>query len=110
MISIEEKQIPDRFKIVIFRVLQEALHNVAKHSKAKHVRVFLGSTDGHIELLVRDEGQGFDMEELRSEKGFSAGFGLISMKERTELSGGAFSVESSRGKGTAVRACWPVKE
>jgi PAS domain S-box-containing protein len=110
MISIEEKQIPDRFKIVIFRVLQEALHNVAKHSKAKHVRVFLGSTDGHIELLVRDEGQGFDVEELRSEKGFSAGFGLISMKERTELSGGAFSVESSRGKGTAVRASWPVKE
>jgi PAS domain S-box-containing protein len=110
MISIEEKQIPDRFKIVIFRVLQEALHNVAKHSKAKHVRVFLGSTDGHIELLVRDQGRGFDVEELQSEKGFSAGFGLISMKERTELSGGAFSVESSRGRGTAVRAIWPIKE
>ncbi len=110
MINIEEKQIPDRFKIVIFRVLQEALHNVAKHSKAKQVRVLLGGTDGHIELLVRDEGQGFDVEELRSEKGLSAGFGLISMKERTELSGGTFSVESSRGKGTTVRASWPINE
>lgn len=110
MINIEEKQIPDRFKIVIFRVLQEALHNVAKHSKAKLVRVFLRGTDGHIELLVKDEGQGFDVEALRSEKGLSAGFGLISMKERTELSGGAFSVESGRGKGTAVRASWPIQE
>jgi PAS domain S-box-containing protein len=110
MINIEEKQIPDHFKIVIFRVLQEALHNVAKHSKAKHVRVFLGGTDGHIELLVKDEGQGFDLEELRSGKELSAGFGLISMKERTELSGGAFSVESSKGRGTAVRASWPIKE
>jgi PAS domain S-box-containing protein len=109
MINIEEKQIPDRFKIVIFRVLQEALHNVAKHSKARHVRVFLGSTDGHIELHVKDEGQGFDVQELRSDKGLSAGFGLISMKERTELSGGAFSVESSKGKGTTVLARWPVE-
>jgi signal transduction histidine kinase len=109
-INIEEKQIPDRFKIVIFRVLQEALHNVAKHSKAKHARVFLRGTDGHIELLVKDEGQGFDVEGLRSEKGLSAGFGLISMKERTELSGGAFSVVSSKGRGTAVRASWPIKE
>jgi PAS domain S-box-containing protein len=110
MINIDEKQIPDHFKIVIFRILQEALHNVAKHSKAKHVLVSLGGTDSHIELVVKDEGQGFDVEELRSEKELSAGFGLISMKERTELSGGTFSVESSEGKGTVVRASWPIKE
>jgi PAS domain S-box-containing protein len=109
-IHIEEEEVPGRFKIVIFRVLQEALHNVAKHSKAKLVRVFLRGTDGHIELLVKDEGQGFDVEGQRSEKGLSTGFGLISMKERTELSGGAFSVESSKDRGTTIRALWPVKE
>jgi PAS domain S-box-containing protein len=109
-IDIEEEEVPDRFKIVIFRVLQEALNNVAKHSKAKLVRVFLRGTDGHIELIVKDEGQGFDVEEQRSEKELSAGFGLTSMKERTELSGGSFSVESSKGRGTSVRASWPVKE
>ena len=109
-IDIEEEEVPDRFKIVIFRVLQEALNNVAKHSKAKLVRVFLRGTDGNIELVVKDEGQGFDVEEQRSEKELSAGFGLTSMKERTELSGGSFSVESSKGRGTTVRASWPVKE
>jgi PAS domain S-box-containing protein len=109
-INIAEREVPDRFKIVIFRVLQEALNNVAKHSKAKRVRVSLGGTNGNIELIIKDEGRGFDVEEQRSEKGLSAGFGLTSMKERTELSGGTFSVESTKGKGTSVRACWPAKE
>jgi len=109
-INIEEEEVPDRFKIVIFRVLQEALNNIAKHSKAKLAHVSLRGKNGNIELLVKDEGQGFDVEEQSSEKGFSRGFGLTSMKERTELSGGAFSVESSMGKGTTIRARWPIKE
>ncbi|UCB48618.1 MAG: PAS domain S-box protein [Deltaproteobacteria bacterium] len=109
-IHIEEKEVPDRFKIVIFRVLQEALNNVAKHSKAKLAHVSLRGKNGNIELLIKDEGQGFDVEEQRSEKSLSAGFGLTNMKERTELSGGSFWVESSKDRGTTIRALWPVKE
>ncbi len=107
-IHIEEEEVPDPLKIVIFRVLQEALNNVAKHSKAKLVHVSLKGTSEKIELSVKDEGQGFDLKVQQSERGSGVGFGLTNMKERTELSGGSFSVESSRGKGTTVLACWPT--
>ncbi len=110
VISIEEEEVPDRLKIVIFRVLQEALNNVAKHSETKLARVSLRRTDGNIELVIRDEGQGFDLEKQRSEKGLSAGFGLTNMKERTELSGGYFYVESRKGAGTTIRAIWAAKK
>jgi signal transduction histidine kinase len=102
--DMEEKEVPEPLKIVIFRVLQEALNNVVKHSKAALVRVFLKGRNGKLELVVEDNGQGFDVERRSSEKRF----GLTSMKERTELSGGAFVIESIRGAGTVVRATWPI--
>jgi signal transduction histidine kinase len=79
-INIEEREVPDSLKTVIFRILQEALHNVAKHAKAGLVRVALTKADD--------------------------GFGLTSMKERAELSGGSFTIESTPGAGTTIRASW----
>jgi PAS domain S-box-containing protein len=107
--DIEEKEVPEPLKIVIFRVLQEALNNVAKYGKADLVRVLLKETEGQIELAIEDNGQGFDVEHVRSWKSLKKGFGLISMKERTELSGGSFSIKSAPGEGTVVRASWPYK-
>jgi signal transduction histidine kinase len=57
-----------------------------------------------IELFVRDNGIGFDVEKTKR------GMGLVSMRERTEYSGGSFSVESKRGKETAIRASWAAEE
>ena len=108
-IDIEEKEVPEPLEIVIFRVLQEALNNVAKYGKADLVRVLLKETDGQIELAVEDNGQGFDVEDVRSGTSLKKGFGLTSMRERTELSGGSFAIESAQGKGTVVRASWPHK-
>lgn len=108
-IDIEEKQVADSLKIVIFRLLQEALNNVAKYGKGDTVRVSLRKTEGHIELAIEDNGQGFDVEQVRSTKSLKGGFGLTSMKERTELSGGSFSIESVPGAGTLVRASWPTR-
>jgi signal transduction histidine kinase len=106
MIDVEEKDVPEPLKIVMFRILQEALNNVAKYGKADRVRVSLRAKDGKLELAIEDNGQGFDVEHVRSEKSADRGVGLSSMKERTELSGGSFSIESSEGLGTTVRASW----
>jgi len=106
-VDMEEKDVPEAIKIVIFRVLQEALNNVAKHAKTKGLCVSLMAMDGQIELVVEDNGQGFDVERVRSTKRLGRGFGLTSMKERTELSGGIFALDSTLGVGTTIRASWP---
>jgi PAS domain S-box-containing protein len=106
-INIEEGEIPEPFKVDMFRILQEALNNVAKHSKADLVRLALRRTHGQIDLVIEDNGQGFDPEYVWSVKKADAGVGLTSMKERAELSGGALSVKSHKGRGTTVQASWP---
>ncbi len=105
-VDIEEKQVPEALKTVIFRVLQEAFNNIAKHGQADIVGIFLRSSDGELELLIEDNGQGFDVEQVASERSLRGGIGLTSMRERTELSGGSFSVKSTKGEGTTVRAAW----
>jgi signal transduction histidine kinase len=107
-IDIEEHEVPDFLKIVIYRVLQEALNNIAKHSKALMVLLSLRKAKQNIELVIRDSGQGFDLEEAYSRKGTTKGLGLDSMKERIELSGGAFSIESSKGSGTVIQGTWSL--
>lgn len=95
--------------MVIFRVLQEAMNNVAKHSDADLVRLYFKKADATIELTIEDNGQGFDMEGVLSLNSSHKGFGITSMKERTELSGGSFLIESTAGAGTVVRSSWPYK-
>ena len=106
--KVEDHEIPDSLKIVIFRVLQEGLNNVAKHSKAKVVILLLRKTDRAIKLIIRDYGRGFDLLKAQSPSVTAHGFGLKSMKERTELSGGSFEIESTQGNGTIIRASWPI--
>jgi signal transduction histidine kinase len=106
--DIEEKEVPEPLKIVIFRILQEAVNNVAKHSKADLVRVSLKKTGRNMELVIDDNGQGFDVEHVRSMKLSQGSVGLASMRERTELSGGSFSIDSIKGDGTIVRASWQL--
>ena len=105
-ISIDESDIPESLKIVIYRVLQEALNNVAKHSGADRVTISLTKRNSEIELAIEDNGCGFDLEESLSVDSSERGFGLGSMKERIEFSGGSFSIESAGKKGTVVGASW----
>jgi signal transduction histidine kinase len=108
-IDIQEHDVPESLKIVIYRVLQEALNNIAKHSKAPVVLLLLRGGKNGIELVIRDCGQGFDLDEAYSRKGTAKGLGLDSMRERAELSGGSFSIESRKGAETVIRAKWPLK-
>lgn len=103
-IEVDERDISDTLKVVIFRILQEALNNIAKHANARRVFIDLAKVDREIRLCIRDDGEGF---ELTKEKVSASGFGLKSMKERTELSAGIFSMTSTRGVGTTIEARWP---
>jgi PAS domain S-box-containing protein len=108
--DVQENDIPEPLKIVIYRILQEALNNVAKHSRAKAVHISLWKTGGNIELAVKDNGQGFDPEQVPWTNEDEYGMGLSGMKERAELSAGFFEVLSAKGKGTTIRVLWPVGE
>jgi len=101
---------PDPLKTVIYRVSQESFNNIAKHSQASLVHLSLKATNGKVELAIADNGVGFDVEQVLSGEQSQRGIGLAGMNERTQLSGGSFSVESHKGAGTTVRASWPLSE
>ena len=107
-IDAQEDEISNPVKTVIYRVLQEALNNISKHSQTALVNIFLQKKEGTIEFTIQDQGQGFDINAVLSQKNYEKGLGLSGMRERTHLSGGAFSIESSRGIGTTIRASWPA--
>ena len=86
------------------RVVQESLHNIAKHSNAKDVEIVMTGTTEELSLVVRDNGVGFDLRALKA----AAGLGLISMGERMHLIGGEFEIESTPGVGTTIRARVPL--
>jgi len=90
--------------LCLFRVLQEALHNSAKHSGVRHVEVGLWGTSDEIHLAVSDSGAGFDNEAVKE----SRGLGLISMEERLKLVKGTFSIESHPKSGTTIHARVPL--
>lgn len=106
IVHIREDEIPDLLKTVIYRILQEALNNVAKHAKADHVTVCLKSENGRIEFGVEDNGTGFTPGEATRNEPNQRGLGLTSMKQRVQLSNGSFAIDSVRGCGTKVRASW----
>lgn len=98
-----EPEIPVAAKETLYRVAQEALHNVVKHAGASRVEVSLHQHNGNVLLEIRDDGQGFDPQGH-----FPGHLGLQSMRERVEGSGGTLLVTSAPGEGTCIRACVPL--
>ena len=92
----------DSQKIVLFRVVQEALSNVRKHSEAESVSVVLRSRRTFVDLTVSDDGRGFDPRRLDTDR-----LGLAGISERVRLLGGAVEIETIPGAGTTVRATLP---
>jgi len=107
--EVEEQAIPVALRTVIFRITQEALNNIAKYSGADWMLLSLRKTKGTLVLVVRDNGRGFEVEKALTKESTERGLGLASMRERTELSGGTFSIDSAPGKGTVVQVAWPEK-
>ncbi|MDY6903544.1 MAG: response regulator [Thermodesulfobacteriota bacterium] len=115
-LAVQEADIPDNLKIVIYRVVQEALNNIAKHSQAAYAALRIerpqAGDSSRLRLIITDNGRGFNVNAAIDDEteGRSGGFGLISMKERAVFSGGSFSVESSPQAGTTLYIQWPLEE
>lgn len=92
-------------KIALVRTLQEALSNATRHAGGKQVAVHLIGSADDLRLAVSDGGRGFDPNEAER----SGRLGLAGMRERAELLGGTFEVDSNPGRGTVVRVCWPLQ-
>lgn len=105
----EVENIKDKNVILaIFRVVQECLNNIRKHAKASLVLINLECSNKRVNLRIKDDGVGFDISSLKvPDDNANKGFGIIGMKERIELLGGSFSIESDVGVGTVVRVQLP---
>jgi PAS domain S-box-containing protein len=90
--------------LAFLRVVQEAMQNALKHSRATSITVALTSSDHEVSLEISDDGVGFDVESAK----LAAGLGLISMRERLHLIGGQFEIWSSPGQGTRIKARAPI--
>ncbi|MGD8702131.1 MAG: histidine kinase [Desulfosarcina sp.] len=108
--EVAEQDVPEPMKIIIYRIVQEGLSNAQKHSEASSVRLQMEFSDGNrsISLLIEDDGRGFDVEEILSEKDPLSGYGLTAMRERCEIYGGSFHIHSRIGQGTRINAILPI--
>ena len=101
---------PAAVELTCFRVAQEALTNVIRHAHAHLVEVELSKANGTLELVVRDDGRGFDVPAARKRAIEGGSQGLLSMQERVTLAGGDLEIDSAPGRGTRVRARLPLAE
>ncbi len=93
----EEKRLPSKYEVALFRLVQESVQNALKHANAKEISVKLEMTREYVTVLIKDDGQGFDINEKKAES-----FGIIGMKERVDLLDGEMSIDSKIGEGTIV--------
>ena len=109
-IDIQELQVPENLKISIFRILQEALSNIARHANAKSINVHFKFKCQNIQLIIEDDGNGIEAASLRRQyhQATRIGLGLKSMQERAELTGGIFNLTSSKSNGTCINVLWSV--
>lgn len=100
-------RLPPEVEVVLFRIAQEAMHNIARHSGATAMTLRIRLTEGEVTMQLHDDGRGFDPAAL-SVRGSGQGLGLAGMRERASLLGGTVRVESAPGQGTTVEARLPV--
>jgi signal transduction histidine kinase len=101
------RPLPGEVAVNLYRVVQEALSNVAHHAAARQVTIQLAGDASRLTLTVQDEGRGFAVPTTFHSLAAQGHFGLAGMQERADLIGGAWTLESAPGQGTAVRVVWP---
>jgi len=104
----EANRLPPETETVIFRIVQEALTNVARHAQAQRATVCLENQPDAVVVRVRDDGQGFDTAALGHRRPVRSGWGLLGIQERARLLGGRCAIESSPGQGTQVQVWIPL--
>lgn len=115
IINVNEADIPEDRKVVIFRIVQEAMNNIVKHAHAGKITLEISKSDSGMNMHIKDDGCGYDMDPVTNSNTASfcsisglsgCSFGMSSMRERAESTGGTFSIRSAIGKGTCVSVFW----
>ncbi|HEV2802726.1 MAG TPA: PAS domain S-box protein [Pyrinomonadaceae bacterium] len=101
-VGMEKDRLTPETETALYRIVQEALNNVAKHARAGHVVILLERRSDSVSLIVEDDGVGFDQQKVQDAGKGNGGFGLIGMRERAALVGGTLVIESHPGKGVSV--------
>ena len=101
-------RLPANTELTFYRILQEALKNVEKHARARHVTVCLKQPGDFVQLVINDDGIGFDPEHHAARRKGKGGFGLLAMRERATYVGGDLKVKSALNKGTTIIAQVPL--
>jgi signal transduction histidine kinase len=99
---------PENNRITIYRVIQEALTNVGRHSRAKNVSVVIRRDQDRVAFTVEDDGRGFDFANSLNREGSKTGLGLRTMNERVRMMGGDFDLWSREGEGTRISFSVPI--
>jgi len=105
----EQTRLPSEYETVLFRIAQEALINIAKHARASQAAVRLDIHPAQICVVIRDDGCGFNPEEVLGGEVTYSGWGLLGIRERTLLLGGQVEIDSTPGTGTQVYVCIPMR-
>jgi two-component system NarL family sensor kinase len=96
-------------ELQLYRIIQEALHNIEKHSKAKNVSIIMNTKKGKLYVGISDNGIGFNADKDYLKNVQHGKFGLIGMNERASAVGGVFEVKSKKGVGTEIKVSLPIK-
>jgi signal transduction histidine kinase len=106
----QERRLPREAELALYRIAQEALSNVVRHSEARRAEVLIAYGEGEVRLSVKDNGQGFEVPKSPTEFAPSGHFGLLGMRERADLIGAHLQVSSTSGRGTevSVRLSYPA--
>lgn len=104
----EQVRLPADYETVIFRIIQEALTNIAKHAQATQATLTIASHPAHITITVEDNGRGFDPTAVVTQNGQRLGWGLLGIRERARLLGGHCDIRSMPGNGTVIQVEIPL--
>ncbi|WP_168412925.1 sensor histidine kinase [Bacillus salacetis] len=99
----QEKRLPSKYEVALFRLIQESVQNALKHSEAAEILVKLEITKEKVTVIIKDNGKGFDIKEKKS-----GSFGIMGMKERVEILDGEMSIDSKVGSGTVILVQVPL--
>jgi PAS domain S-box-containing protein len=105
-----EESLPIKTQVGAYRIIREAMNNVKKHALAKQVDTRLRTDkDGHLHLIIEDDGEGFELKRAFAQNKYAKNFGLKGMEEQAKILGGTLTVESAKGRGTRIEVKIPLR-
>jgi two-component system sensor histidine kinase DegS len=109
MVQNVEQRLPSHYEVTIFRFVQEALNNVARHANANQVRLLLDASGDTLQIMIEDDGSGFHVTEMLADENARKNMGIAGMRQQIEvLLRGEFGIESAIGRGTRIAATIPL--